>query len=377
MEKDFIPGRVYHKQFESARTLKSVKELSESDWSKIKALMPNPDEFNKDDIQVFTMNLANNQVDRDGERFSEEVLNSFAKTLPEKSFLIGHQWGPPGKGLFYDAAIKTIDGVQWLQGKFYVLKKYSESLIDHINAGIYKFVSIGFRAPAIKRIPADDDPSSTAYWEYRNKDDDEAEALEGSLVWLGAQYNAQVIKSLDPTLYKALKESIKKELENNEGKTMKNLVIKQLGIDLPVTTEKEIEIAEDVISQKIMDFKAESVQQSKFVEDVKGLFEGRDHVSIEDVKALKKTADRYREALVTDVIKFGTLIGMIKKDESEVEKEKEFYGGLETERLEKELERFKAKYNELHPGHSEIDDADEDLDGTDDAEMKEVEIAVG
>jgi len=174
--------------------IKQVGYVTDDEWRIIQKFMTNPEKFKKEDVAAYEVKLANNLVDRDGDRFHEDVLQSFKKTLIGKGFLIGHMWGPPGRGRFYAADVETMDGVQWLIGKFYLLKKYNQELIDHVDAGIWNYVSIGFRAP--KRVPIyeSQDSDKVKYWEYQNTDKEEAEAFEGSLVWLGAQYGAEIRK---------------------------------------------------------------------------------------------------------------------------------------------------------------------------------------
>lgn len=358
MPKDFVAGNPYQKQFDSASSIKAAG-VSDTDWEKIKGFMPDPKAFAKEDIESFTVDLANDQIDRDNERFSDDVLKSFNKTLPGKGFLIGHSWGPPGKGLFYDSGLKTVDGIKWVRGKFYVLKQYSQSLIDHVNAGIWKWVSIGFTAPKLQRIVPEEDENK-AFYEYQNKGNQEAEALEGSLVWLGAQYDAQIIKSLQGLLNN--NQIIKAEtLEidqktKDKGADMPTLKLLQLDLELGVNDENEVAAAAKEINEKIAILKGDSILDARFVEGVQKEF-GKE-ITVDQLKLIKKDGDKYREFLVEETVKFGSLIKMVKEDE--VEKEREFYKGLSLDRLEKELERFKNKYKEMNPGYSEIDGSTED-----------------
>lgn len=375
MKKDFIPGKHYQKLTKSASSLKRVKEIASGDWELIKSFFLEPDAFNQDEIQAFTLNLANNQIDRDQERFSEEVLKSFAKTLPGKSLLIGHQWGPPGKGTFFKAVLKTEDSVTWLKASFYVLKSSSQSMIDNIMAGIWKFVSIGFSAPAIVRIPADDDQSKTMYWEYRNKDGQEAEALEGSFVWLGAQYDAEAVKkALGGELGNDIKKYVQNLLDNNppeeEIYPMK-LKLKHLDINEEIKTDADLDAAADMIDEEIAKIKGESILDAEFFSGVKKLFPEDEEPTVAAIKTMKETAEAFRKTLVDDIIKFGTLIKMIKDDEQEIDNERKFYSDLPVERLQKQLDTYRAKYAEMNPGYSELNSALEDK-GQQDSDMVDI-----
>ena len=350
----FEPNAPLSKQVESTGGILVSKQVSDDEWEKIQSFMPNPAEVDRDSIHSFTVNLANNQVDRDNERFHEGVLQSFAETLPGKGFLIGHQWGPPGKGLFYTSAVKTIDTAKWLQAKFYVLKQHSQSLIDHINAGIWKWVSIGFTAPTIKAIK-DDSDETVRYWEYQNTKSKKAEALEGSLVWLGAQYDASIVKAFKQQFINKSTEEIDPETTQEELTVAEKLIIQHLELDLDVSTDDAVKSASAEVNEKVAELLVQNEIDNKYVEDVKKLF-GAD-ASMEDIKAVKATADKYHKFLVDEVVKFASLTKFIDKDD--VETEKEYYQDLTTGRLEKDLAKFKAKFVAENPNYSEIPDPDE------------------
>jgi hypothetical protein len=155
-------------------------------------------ELKKEDVVVYTLKVANNKVDRDMERFADDVLDSFAKSIVGKSWLYMHnkrEFMPFGK--LFDASTTIENGVKWLNAKGYVLAGDTE-LVQKIDSGIWKFVSIGFMAPEFMAVQ--DNSGKTLYYEYRNVQGKEAEGLEVSLVWLGAQYDAQVSKSADNAL---------------------------------------------------------------------------------------------------------------------------------------------------------------------------------
>jgi hypothetical protein len=79
--------------------------------------------------------------------------------------------------------------VKVLWGWVYMLKaQFNEEMTANIDAGIYRHASIGFKAADITPIKGQYD--NILYYEYVPP----GEALEGSIVWLGAQPGATAQK---------------------------------------------------------------------------------------------------------------------------------------------------------------------------------------
>jgi len=165
-------------------------------------------ELTPEEVFVRRFLMAHNAVDRDNERFPEPILDDFARTLPGKSLLNGHDRYTLPLGLYFDAfteeltpeQFKVLTGeearlpegigmVKVLWGWVYMLKAdFNESTTANIDAGIYRHASIGFKASDIN--PVKGPFENTLYWEYVPP----GEALEGSIVWLGAQPGATAQK---------------------------------------------------------------------------------------------------------------------------------------------------------------------------------------
>jgi len=161
-----------------------------------------------DEVFVRKYLMAHNAVDRDNERFSEKILDDFGNTLPGKSLLNGHDRQSLPIGLYFDANTEELtkeqftsltgeearlpDGIEKckvLWGWVYMLKaQFNEKMIANIDAGIYRHASIGFRATDI--TPVKGQYENILFWEYVSP----GEALEGSIVWLGAQPGATALK---------------------------------------------------------------------------------------------------------------------------------------------------------------------------------------
>lgn len=167
--------------------------------------------FTAEELYVGQLRLANNAIDRDNERFSEEVLTRFAATAIRKTMLFDHsretQDGAVGK--FFDVTIEKLALQQanaetgedlvlpanvteawFLCPWFYVpVKGVDEQVIVKIDAGIHDFASIGFRCESC--VPIMDPGGKVLFWEYRGTGS-QTEMTEGSLVYLGAQHGMSV-----------------------------------------------------------------------------------------------------------------------------------------------------------------------------------------
>ena len=163
-----------------------------------------------DEVFVRKYLMSHNLIDRDNERFPEKILDDFAATLPGKSLLNGHDRHSLPIGLYFDANTEELTTEQFtaltgeearlpegivkvkaLWGWVYMLKaQFNESMTANIDAGIYRHASIGFKAADI--IPVKGQYDNILYWEYVPP----GEALEGSIVWLGAQPGATAQKSV-------------------------------------------------------------------------------------------------------------------------------------------------------------------------------------
>jgi len=207
-----------------------------------------------EDVHVRQARIAHNQHDRSYERFPKTYLDRFAETLPGKSLLAGHTRGALPLGRWFRADTRArveefpvlvtsgltpstgydnaavIDGVgkqsvvefipgftamrvrvTWLDAAFFFAADAStDGIRKAIDAGVYQDVSIGFRYADL-----DCDVCAKSYWmsdcsHYRGQvlpdgrlvtltysgEPDKVEALETSIVYLGAQQHAELIKDV-------------------------------------------------------------------------------------------------------------------------------------------------------------------------------------
>lgn len=174
-------------------------------------------ELTAEQVYVRTAYLAHNAIDRDGEVFDDSLLDSFAVTLPGKGLFVRHpgSWdgdSGPGIGRWFSARTVTMSldeartalrepNLKWppstqvaklLETSAYMPRSGKNAdLIADVDAGVAGDVSIGFRAT--DRSAITDGAGNTIAMRILGP----GEALEGSLVWLGAQPGARVVKNLN------------------------------------------------------------------------------------------------------------------------------------------------------------------------------------
>jgi len=110
-------------------------------------------ELSAEDVYTFSVRLCDNEVDRDGERFAPQTLEGLAPMFVGKSGIFDHQWSAKGQAariykteLMWEGGrlTKAGDGYGWLKGYAYMLRnEHTQALIDEIDAGIKKEVSVG------------------------------------------------------------------------------------------------------------------------------------------------------------------------------------------------------------------------------------------
>jgi hypothetical protein len=172
-------------------------------------------EFGADEVAVREFVLAHNCIDRDKECFDEALLTDFARTLPGKGVFIKHPRGwdgdsGPGEGRVFASSVEqmTLDAARALlkqpalvlppdrsmvsvlkSSAYFARTSENDALLTKMDAGIVSDVSIGFTATDYVRLKGADGIELNA-WRIVGP----GEALEQSLVWLGAQPGARAIK---------------------------------------------------------------------------------------------------------------------------------------------------------------------------------------
>jgi len=172
-------------------------------------------EFAAEELVVREFVLAHNGIDRDNEVMDEPLLSDFARTIAGKGTYINHptSWrseGGPAEGRVFAARVERMsfdqartilreptlqfppdrfDAALLYTSCFFVKTAENEAFLLKMDAGIVGDISIGFIAAGPVRIRDSEGRELNAYrWQSPG------EALEQSLVWLGAQPGARAIK---------------------------------------------------------------------------------------------------------------------------------------------------------------------------------------
>lgn len=169
-------------------------------------------ELRAEEVYTFSVHLCDNEIDRDGERFSEETLRALAPLFVGKSGVFDHCWSAREQtARIYAAEVccesgrltAAGDGYCYLKGKAYMLRtEKNRELIEEIEAGIKKEVSVGCsvreavcsicgaKAGACSHVCGEYYDGKLCFTELRGAQD----AYEWSFVAVPAQRDAGVMK---------------------------------------------------------------------------------------------------------------------------------------------------------------------------------------
>ena len=355
-------------------------------------------DYKAEDFYVGQLRLANNAIDRDNERFSEEVLVRFAATAIRKTMLFDHSRDSQdaAAGKFFDVKIEKLPlqqanaetgenfqlpagstEVWFLTCSFYIPVKFvSEQVIVGIDTGIYDFASIGFRCESI--IPITDKEGKVLFWEYRGTGP-RTEMTEGSLVYLGAQHGMSV-KSLsdapdgsdlsDKTTAAPRPEGKGTSHEGGAnimdwqkllkilarlfpGKTFtEDGVESEMKAAMDEATQKSVSAATGPLTTKVAElepFKAKAAELEPITGKVKEL-----ETQVATLTPLAADGKTFRDGLIAAYVKAKALLKEVTEKPEDQEKLKKMVSGFEIDFLKSEVEHLKKRVAEKIPAGSEL-----------------------
>lgn len=177
------------------------QELGERDMALINAQALRA--LDREEVFAFRLAACNDQVDRDGERFTAETLEQLAELYVGKPVLRDHQWSAGAQTARVYAA--QVDGGQLLLSCYMVRTAETAGTITAIEGGILRECSVGCAVQHVRCSICGADQRETlcrhlAGHEYDGEVcvmemDGAADAYEVSLVAVPAQPGAGVVKA--------------------------------------------------------------------------------------------------------------------------------------------------------------------------------------
>lgn len=230
-------------------------------------------EFSEKELYIFPVELCNNDIDRDGERFSDAALEQLAELFIGKTGIFDHDPTAANQNArIYDTGVVTDSSrltkygqpYKYLRASAYMVRTDdNKTLISEIDGGIKKEVSIS--CSALRRTCSVCGNSVDGCSHKKGESyggqvchtilDDITDAYEWSFVAVPAQINAGVTKKYDP---------------KKEEKAMEFT---------PITTREEIDAKiSDAVAAAVADTEKRFEGWSS-PEDVAALTEERDELS--------------------------------------------------------------------------------------------------
>lgn len=190
-------------------------------------------ELSADEVYVFSVILCDNDVDRDGERFTVESLFALEKLFVGKTGIFDHE--PSAKNQrarIFECRVETVEGKKTATGDDYFRlraraymprSEENEDLILAIDSGIVKEVSVGC---AVKKTACSVCGEAIGLCGHKKGESysgklccgellEPFDAYEWSFVAVPAQKNAGVTKGFDGRGFEM--ENVLKRIENEKG----------------------------------------------------------------------------------------------------------------------------------------------------------------
>ncbi len=319
-----------------------------------------------EDVYVRTAYLANNAIDRDGEVISDQLLANLADTLPGKGLFNKHPRGFDGDsgygiGRWFEAKVQEMsqdearaalgndlrfapgtDTAKVIEASFYIDRSDDTAgLINKLDYGIAGDVSVGFSFT--RREPINDEHQN----EVAQLLVGPGEAMEASLVWLGAQRGARVHKDA-----KRGQQSI----FNDDDYDQEDTDMDKLKEAQDKATELQTKLAGFEKLGTLDKIKA-AIEHSAVLMKVKTALGIKDdaEIDVEEIKRCYTAGKAYVDSLVNTVITAKRHAGKIKDDDKETQMATEKYlHGLPLSLLEAEA----AEAKQALPRNSQFDGGD-------------------
>ena len=287
-------------------------------------------ELKAEEVYIFPIVMCDNELDRDNEHFTVEALNQLAERFIGKTVICDHSAKNANQTarifsteVVHTPSVKTFDGQELYQltGKAYMLKnEVTQPIIDNIEAGIYKEVSVNCAVASQKCSICGQEyyGGECIYYRGRAYDSkrcvlalsDVTDAYELSFVAVPAQPGAGVTKWY--TGDDALK---KKGMIKNMSYDETKKALAELGIDLDgiAKVKGEIPPLSDILSAVAKAFSEKETPAEAFLtsEAVKSAA-GKDMTGEEVLGLIKSAGETSEKAKLYDEIKSKAIDNAVK-----------------------------------------------------------------
>lgn len=290
-------------------------------------------ELTADEVYIFPIVMCDNELDRDNEHFTVEALNQLAEKFIGKTVICDHSAKNANQTarifsteVVHTPSVKTFDGqdLYQLTGKAYMLKnKSTQPIIDNIEAGIYKEVSVNCAVASQKCSICGQEYYGDDCIHFRGRMydskkcvlalSDVTDAYELSFVAVPAQPGAGVTKWY--TGNDALKEKGMNENMNEYAKVKPMLA--ELGVDLDGIaksegkTENELPSLEAILTAVKKNLSSKNEEAFLTADAVKSAA-GKDMTSDEVIGLIKSANESAEKAKLYDEIKSKAIDNAIK-----------------------------------------------------------------
>lgn len=289
-------------------------------------------ELTADEVYIFPVVMCDNELDRDYERFSVDTLRELAEKFIGKTVICDHNRKNANQtarifstDVVHVPSVKTFDGedLYQLTGMAYMLKNEStQPIIDNIEAGIYKEVSVNCAVESQKCSICGQEYLGGECYHYRGNIYDgkrcfltlskATDAYELSFVAVPAQPGAGVTK-----WYKGDDSAKKKGLIKNMGYDEAKKALAGIGVDLDgiAKTKGELPPLSDILGAVTKKFDehiaAGNTEQYLTAEAVKSAA-GKDMTSEEVLGLIKSSGETSEKAKLYDEIKSKAIDNAVK-----------------------------------------------------------------
>lgn len=216
-----------------------VKSVTDGDLQIINSMTRR--EFAADELYIFPVVCCDTRLDRDGDRFTRASLDEMVGMAKGVTVIFDHRWSASGQtARLYKAEVRPAgDGDYELLAWAYMPKnEQTQSVIDSIDAGILKEVSVGFAYKQLQCSVCKQDYFGGNCPHYRGREYDGQNAftwIDGVAEWYELSFvavPAQPLAGVAKSWRQEQEDAKKKRLEGGSDVDKVTEYLKSLGLEV-------------------------------------------------------------------------------------------------------------------------------------------------